>query len=793
MSFDIKYGESKKAEFDVSMDNFAYCRASCSYSFTDISRNELIDKGNFEIERKQHVTKSYDLSIKRLGSGQDIYSFDAACHSIRSLLCLTKSPEKFRSSLITVDYDLTEIEKSLKDTLKQNATKLLELLSGVDILHQQVNQKYFKLGFNVNLDNLTKHKIEIDDGYDKTRISIENLRSLWSIEDYAKLNRLFNSSFFETLYGIRESMHELDKEINTSVELHNLLLSALSDLNTSFKELNSIVNILNDSELTGMLDNSSRKFNEIAASVTGNKFDDYNSVFEGALNITKQQDLIYNKSMIPAAYSFFNLGYKLKYWNDLLCSIKQDCSGNFSIAGQIIDAEKFIEEYPDASYFKQGCSQLHKLNQEYLDANTDSLRLIKDKNIVFPLNDEFLTLANIFKDNEIGKINNSYFESFEELKVWNMTSPEIMPIANHLLPKNRTAAMQLDYNRSINLSLYILSKINFSDEAQLSDKCSKLDIRSGIADYSFENVSPNIEYSIISGIDSNLSDNPPICCVFNDCKPCCRDDSCRNDPKTFPIIFLHGHSFAKDNSPEFSLDSFNKLQAKLQEDGYLNAGIVSLYSQNEPLQAGIWGFSGRPVSIKASYYYDAFRQDDKYIAIPTKSENIDTYAVRLKNLVDIVKGRTNKPKVNIIAHSMGGLVARRYIQIFGDDNVDKLMMIATPNKGISGSVGDYCGLIGENRECQDMHENSLFINKLNDPSRQPDKVKIYLVIGQGCQMKLGNGDGVVLAEKAMLENAKPYFVNGTCGGLFGNALHTEILDVEAYPETYSIIKEILNQ
>ena len=55
----------------------------------------------------------------------------------------------------------------------------------------------------------------------------------------------------------------------------------------------------------------------------------------------------------------------------------------------------------------------------------------------------------------------------------------------------------------------------------------------------------------------------------------------------------------------------------------------------------------------------------------------------------------------------------------------------------------------------------------------------------------GNGDGIVLSENSKLENAELYYVNGTCGGLFGETLHTEILDIEKYNETYKIIKDIL--
>ena len=120
-------------------------------------------------------------------------------------------------------------------------------------------------------------------------------------------------------------------------------------------------------------------------------------------------------------------------------------------------------------------------------------------------------------------------------------------------------------------------------------------------------------------------------------------------------------------------------------------------------------------------------------------------------------------------------------------------MIATPNKGISSEVSSYCGYVGENRECQDMRENSLFINKLNDPLKQPTKVKLYTIIGQGCQMKSGDGDGIVLSENVKLDNSKLHYVNGTCGGFFGSILHTEILNINKYQVTYNLVKEILKE
>ena len=793
-SLNLHYGEKGKAEFDVSIDNVAYCRAECAYSFNDRSTNDLIDKGNFEIEKGQLFTKTYELGVKRLGSGQDIYSFDVACHSVNSFFCLTKSPEKSRSSLAVVNYDLTETEKALKKALKQNVTELLGLLSDVDISHQRLNQKYFELGFKVDLQNLSKQKIGIDDEYDKTRISIENLRSLWSVENYIKLSQLFNQSYSDTLDEINNSIQNLDKSIDDIVELHNELLSGLGKISVNLKQLESFSDEIEDSEISNNMNAIVKNFNKLSSSIINNTFENYDGLITELAEIVELRTLTTAKSKIPATELFFKSEYFLKYENDLLCSLKQDCIENISINDVIKNNERFIESYPSLISAKRSCNSLKDLDQTFLRIRNETSRIIIGNNVSFPSDSNFLTLTDDFKDNAARQINNSYYDSFEKIKSGNKINPDIIKIAESVLPTNKTNLKQLGYNRSINLSLYLLSKINLSDEiTELLNKCARLEYQTETGSFNFNPISTNVTYNVTSKIETNLSDNPPICCVFNDCKPCCRDESCKNDPKTFPIIFLHGHSFAKDNSPEFSLDSFNKLQSKLQDDGYVNAGIVSLYSQNEQLQQGIWGLSGKPVTVKVSYYYDAFRKEDKYIVVPTKSENIDTYALRLKDLIDIVKQRTNKPKVNIIAHSMGGLVAKRYVQIFGENDIDKLIMIATPVKGISSEVSSYCGYVGENRECRDMQENSLFINKLNDPLKQSTKVKLYTIIGQGCQMKSGDGDGVVLSENAKLDNSKLYRVNGTCGGFFGNSLHTEILNINRYPATYNLVKEILKE
>ena len=66
----------------------------------------------------------------------------------------------------------------------------------------------------------------------------------------------------------------------------------------------------------------------------------------------------------------------------------------------------------------------------------------------------------------------------------------------------------------------------------------------------------------------------------------------------------------------------------------------------------------------------------------TATGNISNYAIELIGFISQKKKETGAKKVDIVAHSMGGLIARTYIETLNyGENVDRLIMIGTPNYG----------------------------------------------------------------------------------------------------------------
>lgn len=61
--------------------------------------------------------------------------------------------------------------------------------------------------------------------------------------------------------------------------------------------------------------------------------------------------------------------------------------------------------------------------------------------------------------------------------------------------------------------------------------------------------------------------------------------------------------------------------------------------------------------------------------------SLDALADSLSYYIDSVLKWTGAPKVNIVTHSMGGLVAKDYIRLFGPGRIHKLIFVGTPHLG----------------------------------------------------------------------------------------------------------------
>lgn len=787
-SLSIHYWEKPNVTINVGIDNSLVCDAMCTYEFKDISGDSIVDKGTFTSKGiEKSFRKEFTLSAGRAGSGQKIYTFDVKCSNIKTFYCPTNENKRERSIFITLNYDISEYERFLKETLRENITNAVNGLNGIDALIQRLNDRFFELGFRINLNEIERGKEILNNDYDKLLLELKSIESAWSNENYILVSELFNRSYDERLSNMVREIDVINDNIANIIKRHNSLIDDIENADDELRRLDDAIIFLNrvDKKLLDEHKQLLNKTNELKAKIGKNSFLGYDSLEDGISSINESINGFKAKSENAFSEAYLKGVYYGSFEKEKLCVIKGDCRNKTDFSTAMTNSLKV-----DDNKIGNVCASLDAIKGAYEEENNKSDALLKNYN--------FDEVKDILKETARAKALAARKNVFAQISGINASDKLNKPL-NILLDASKVNFSEepIDYGNFTENEILSLIKLNFSEDSEQysNNNCANLE-KINISEHYGEKVTLDKagdaeEKNFTSRVGIKLTENYPVCCVFGECKRCCTSDECRKDESLYPVLLLHGHALNSDNSPDYSLDAFNRIQAKLQEDGYISAGTITPVSDHS-VKKGDWGISSRPVSVKGSYYLVSYYNLGSYTLATQKSENIETYAIRLKELIDLLKFRTGKDKVIIVAHSMGGLVARSYLQIFGDNDVDKLIMIATPNKGISGSVSSYCPILGEKKECNDMLENSIFIKKLNDPNKVPTNTRAYSIIGAGCDMDGIEGDGIVTKKNAELEYAENFYINGTCERL-SKALHTQILNINEYPEVYDIISSALKK
>lgn len=785
MSLSVHYDEKPNVTFKATIENSIFCNAYCSYKFRDLSSESIEGKGAFTSKGAgKSFKKDFQLEAGRTGSGQKIYSFDIECSNIRTWYCLTDETKRQRSAFITLNYDISEYEQFLKAALKENITKIVAELSAIDIELQKLNNKFFELGFNVNLNEIEADKEILNNNYNVIILEFENLETVWSEEDYLLLSELFNKSYGLRVSIIKQEISRINSKIDNIVITHNSIVEELSKIDDRLRSINETAIFLNR---LGILERHKQLLNdikELKLQIQQNIFTGYSFFGLQLKSISNSLEIFEEDAKNSFINAYLQGSYYLNLEKEKLCSIKGACLNKTDFLSAITDSQTI-----DDNKISNICGSIEAIENTYEEENNKSKELLKNYNL-----NEIQEVMENAQSKKTAIIKRDMFNEIKNIAASNKTT-NALSILSDLSRTDLNFSEEIGYGRFSEREILSLIQLNLSNNtAKYDNDYCKLKNALNIQEYYgnktlLNKISYTDSANFSSRIDITLVENYPVCCVFGECRKCCTEEKCREDPSLYPVLFLHGHSFNKDNSPDFSLDAFNKIQAKLQEDGYTSAGTITPISDYSEIKRGEWGLSSKPISAKGSYYLVSYYSLGSYSIASQTSESIETYAIRLKELIDLLKFRTGRDKVNIIAHSMGGLTARSYMQIFGENSVNKLIMIAAPNKGVFGQVSSYCPVLGEKKECNDMNKDSIFIKKLNDPLKIPKHAKIYNIIGVGCSMDNKDGDGIVLKENAVLDYAENYYINGTCQRL--KLLHTELLDIDKYPELYDKISYIL--
>ncbi len=269
--------------------------------------------------------------------------------------------------------------------------------------------------------------------------------------------------------------------------------------------------------------------------------------------------------------------------------------------------------------------------------------------------------------------------------------------------------------------------------------------------------------------------------------------------KNYPILFVHGHSFANQDTTGSSLKTFYSMEQKFINDNLAFRG-ESIFP-NHNLKAGVYRNKGKPVTFLTTYYSSVLSPDGVFVN-EDDTESIRIYGTRLTEVIKEIKKATGKNKVNIVAHSMGGLVSREHIRQTNGEHVNNLIMIATPNNGVWRrdiqanvwlTLGQGCVIGHAGKECDDMLHDSNFLTKLNN--EKENEVKIFTIAGKCGFSDVGESwDNVVRVKSVELNNAIDnyvYLCKNENKYSLESSFHNAMLNPNEVPDVYNKVIEFL--
>jgi len=161
--------------------------------------------------------------------------------------------------------------------------------------------------------------------------------------------------------------------------------------------------------------------------------------------------------------------------------------------------------------------------------------------------------------------------------------------------------------------------------------------------------------------------------------------------------------------------------------------------------------------------------------------NLDDSVQKLKDKIEAIKAQTGFFKVDIVAHSMGGLLTKDYINQFGSDNINKLIFVGTPHLGapksakvlLEGDTGIPFNLLNKDTIKQ-LSLNSPSVYELLPNSKYFETYQGYVTLGDANLTLLNyNATKHFLTDKnlntALLDQADEFFGKSLDNLSYGNA------------------------
>jgi len=755
-SIEVGTGTRVTLPMSVTVTTNPFCEATCTNLLRDIATGDALYTETFTVRTGDPYETTREVVTPSRGAGQTLYRHEITCAAARTAWCHTGGIPVTRDVLITIDYGPTPETIARRSQAKEDVLRIARKAQTPQASNDAIAADLLALNANIDVDDLFALLAIAQDAHAQLAQAIDDARARWDEQD--------DEGFAQAATRAQETLTRAttasDIVRNATTERINHQRASVAWLTASYDVLVDIAHIPTDNiTLQARRNATFATYDTTRILLTHNRASTQtraNALSALATAVTELANDIAIDERVGTLTSDANAGIAL----DALCTAGITCRTHPSI----------LELANETALNRtMTCTRIENSTTVLAVIRATAVQDSVERNLTG--NATLVAMANGQAQERLRLARNDALAALATT----LNAPNTATLIAALSSTPAFAAVTLN---STGIEPLVTIALIDAYPTPCPVLANVTIVRPQITPYTASTITPT---------PSNLTlpDMIPQCCALGECRACCDTETCRATLQP-PVLFIHGHAFNQGTSAQYSLDAFDLMQRRLESDGWLDTGTIVL---SETIRDRAWTRASVPISAKASYYLDVYAGPDNAVLVQTKSENIDTYVLKLNDIITETRRRTGQDKVIIVAHSMGGLVTRRYLQVFGDAHIERVVMFGTPNHGIEGSIADYCGLLGEDLECRDMRAGSLFLNKL-EQSGDPI-IPVSVIIGRGCDTDGADGDGVVTADNAKLPYATLRYINGTCDGF--TTLHTAMLDIERYPQAYEYLLEAIQE
>ncbi len=822
-SLSLFHGQSGTINLKFTGDTTT-CSVQCDWGLINNELQTGVNQGTFNFNAGSYYTLPIILTAPTIDQAKGdtssvLYLLAYECKKVYSLFCLVIGQPDEGTSTITLNYDLAPEVKTARDYVKSQLYIIGPVLKDVESNIYNINTKITALPKNVLAGDLRNTLSTYQPLFSNYKNNYDSTNNFIANRKYLEAKNNIDINLLNNLNILITNLNTLDTNMAERIKEHNDVINKLNDVKQKISELKITASLVN-TDISDVATN----YDALSNSFQGGSFISYQEIKDKITTLTNE----INSKKEKISLDFRNI---IKNGNNLISLEKNKLPLEVSLFSKVSENDiellnatcfninilsKNFEDYNKNKevFYAKSVEEVKDYNANYLEVNkkisdfnklVDSISFIVNKNNIKNVDyslcqNELIALSNL---------------GYKELKNFTETNYSNCLSLNKALleEKNKQENSFVFKLISFFRSLWPFDNIKFEKLKELKPK--ELPGKPANIEFSedtnkFVNSYCTVNFTIVpekisfmkGPIGQNLTtsniqnviERENQCCAFNVCVKCC-DNECANDEGSYPVILLHGHSTFGD-SPEKSFSAFSNIQFNLYSENFLIGGIVRPSDQKSQMVAGEWGKTKFPTTVKSTYYYAVYDSQGNLIDEPSQDQSISIYAQRLRDIVELVKYRTGRNKVNIVAHSMGGLVAREYIRHYGGDAyVNKLIMVGTPNHGTYGQVSTNCPFLApqSKTECAEMDASSNFIANLNSGDETFGNVKYYTIAGSGCVLGGIDGDGISRVESVKLNGATNVIVNGQCEDPVSRGFHSNLLNPDKYLATYNYIKQFLKE